>query len=52
MLMTYTLCFAGQPLAQSKTWQDVADFALSHGLAVRVFNCIFTLLPGASIEQK
>lgn len=46
----YTLTFQDQPLATDALWQNIADIALANGLAIRVFGCIFQLLPGVTIK--
>ena len=52
MFRSFTLCFAGNPITKPfKTWQEAAAHALAYGFATRAFNCIFTLVPGATIKK-
>lgn len=49
--MTYTLCFADQPIHSSRNPIEVHNAALAIGLAVRAWGCLFTLVPGATIKK-
>jgi hypothetical protein len=49
--MDYVLKFRGQPVFSSPQWLEIYAFALHYGYAVNVLGCIFTKMPGVTIQH-
>jgi hypothetical protein len=49
--MTYVLKWMGEPVYATKQWIDMHRVALQSEMAFLVHGCIFTLVPGATIEH-
>jgi hypothetical protein len=49
--MKYILMFLGEPVYSSTNWLDVHQVALANGYAVNAMGCLFTLMPGVTINH-
>jgi hypothetical protein len=49
--MKYVLMFLGEPVYSSTNWLDVHQVALANGYAVNARGCLFTLMPGVTVEK-
>lgn len=49
--MDYVLKFYDQPIFITRNWMELHQYALNQGFALNVLGCIFTLLPGVTIQH-